>query len=230
VLALCRGLRLEPEELLEGLVRERRSLVVGVAETLSTNHTAFFREPEAFDMLRNIILPTLPVDGPLRIWSAAASSGEEAYSIAFALRDELGPSALQRVRILGTDLSQRQIHAAERAHYPRFLLPHDEALAARRDRDEPRDEVVGGIVERGGRSGRAVREPRVDGDGARRVVEPEGEAALAERVFDRADRGVAGRLDQVARDVDLEGPGGGHGGRPAHRASTRTALGAALGT
>lgn len=131
VLALCRGLRLEPEELLEGLVRERRSFVVGVAETLSTNHTAFFREPEAFDMLRNTILPTLPIEGPLRIWSAAASSGEEAYSIAFALRDELGASALQRVRILGTDLSQRQIHAAERAHYPRFLLPHDQAFAAR---------------------------------------------------------------------------------------------------
>lgn len=134
VMSFCRGRRLEPEALLDGLVSERPSLVVGVAEDLSTNHTAFFREPEAFDLLRHVIVPTLPRSEPLRLWSAAASSGEEAYSLAFTLKDVLGPDAA-RVKILGTDLSQRQIRRAEAARYPRFLHPSDRAFVSRFDLD-----------------------------------------------------------------------------------------------
>lgn len=131
VLAFCRGRRIAPEHLLDGLRSERPSLVVGVAESLSTNHTAFFREPEAFDLFRDKIVATLPQSDTIRIWSAAASSGEEAYSIAFTMRDLLGADARKRVRILGTDLSQRQIRCAEAARYPRFLHPSDGAFTSR---------------------------------------------------------------------------------------------------
>jgi len=131
IMAFCLARRLTPDELLAGLASEHASLVVGVAESLSTNHTAFFREPEAFDILRTRIFPTLPSRATLRIWSAAASSGEEAYSLAFTMRDLLGPAANERVRILGTDLSTRQIRFAEAARYPRFLQPSDGAFRSR---------------------------------------------------------------------------------------------------
>lgn len=94
-----------------------------VAETASTNHTAFFREPEAFDALRYEILPTLPEQDYLRVWSAAASSGEEAYTVAITLHRALGQEGFRRVRILGTDISERQIQHAEQAIYqPRRIL------------------------------------------------------------------------------------------------------------
>lgn len=58
---------------------------------LTTNHTYFMREPEHFEFFKNVILPELKerektgID--LRIWSAAASSGQEPYTIAMILKD-----------------------------------------------------------------------------------------------------------------------------------------------
>ena len=128
--AFCRAVHHKPDELLEKLLAEDPEMVARVAEIISTNHTSFYREPEAFVVFQETVLPSLPV-GPLRIWSAAASSGEEAYTIAFCVRDALGVDAASRVRILGTDRSDRQIKLAERGLYPRFLLPADPQLLAR---------------------------------------------------------------------------------------------------
>lgn len=96
--------------------------LVQIAEIASTNHTYFFREPEAFDALAAQIAPTLPRTGPIRVWSAAASSGEEAYSIASCLAGALGRDVLARLKVLGTDISGRQLRVAERAVYPRAAL------------------------------------------------------------------------------------------------------------
>ncbi len=89
--------------------------VARVAEAASTNHTFFFREPESFDALARVVVPHLPYHGEVRVWSAAASSGEEAYSLAMCMR-EVTPVP-QRLRILGTDISQRQVRAAEAGVY-----------------------------------------------------------------------------------------------------------------
>lgn len=96
------------------------ALSVRVAELASTNHTYFFREPETFALLSTDVLRTLPASGPLRAWSAASSSGEEAFTLSMVLQ-EAGVSA-ERLCILGTDISRAKIEEAERGEYGVELL------------------------------------------------------------------------------------------------------------
>ena len=116
--ALCRDLAWTPESLLALLRSGNPDAALRVAEVLSTNYTFFRREPTMFDYLAQKVFPTLP-SGPLRFWSAATSSGDEAYSIAMTAHEYFGADALTRVRILGTDLSARQVQMAEKGIYPR---------------------------------------------------------------------------------------------------------------
>lgn len=102
--------------------------LINLIDALTTNHTAFFREPQHFDFLRSRFLPEQAGRGNIDIWSAACSSGEEPYSIAMCLLDELGAASKQRVRILATDISTRVLSKAARGAYPaeRFdgVSPH----------------------------------------------------------------------------------------------------------
>jgi chemotaxis protein methyltransferase CheR len=92
------------------------SEITKVIDRLTTNETYFFREPEHFKRLRQQLLSlTLPRDREISIWSAASSSGEEAYSIAMLLADVVGLSGW---RIHGTDLSTAMVRAARRGVYP----------------------------------------------------------------------------------------------------------------
>jgi chemotaxis protein methyltransferase CheR len=77
-------------------------------DLLTTNETYFFREPSHFEQLRKL-LTTRFKDGPLRVWSAACSTGEEAYSIAMTLLDRR-PEA--KWEIVATDLSERVLEHA----------------------------------------------------------------------------------------------------------------------
>jgi chemotaxis protein methyltransferase CheR len=85
-------------------------------DALTTNFTGFFREPVHFDFLRRSVLPSL--DGRVRAWSAACATGEEPYTMAIACLEELGRTALDRVRILATDISTRALETAGAAVYP----------------------------------------------------------------------------------------------------------------
>lgn len=85
-----------------------------VVDKLTTNETYFFREPEHFDFLADW-LERWPRRRPLRVWSAASSSGEEAFSIAMLLADRLG---LDGWEIVGTDLSASMVEAASTGLYP----------------------------------------------------------------------------------------------------------------
>lgn len=89
-----------------------------LAENVTTNFTHFFREEKAFRFLRNQILPTLRTAAP-RFWSAAASTGEEAYTLAMILSEFLfhGNPPPEPV-ILGTDISGRVLRTAEAGVYP----------------------------------------------------------------------------------------------------------------
>ncbi|WP_427184706.1 CheR family methyltransferase [Bordetella bronchialis] len=93
-------------------------------DLLTTNETYFFREPRHFDVLRRLALETGP-DGrrsqqPFRVWSAASSSGEEAYTAAMVLADCLGGTGAGAARpfeIVGTDISTRVLERARTGHY-----------------------------------------------------------------------------------------------------------------
>jgi chemotaxis protein methyltransferase CheR len=95
---------------------EAVELQLAVIHAASTNHTFFFREPSALDVFRKQILPAMPAEG-LRVWSAAASSGDEAYTLAIIASEALGPLTASRVVILGTDISPPAIAQAEAGVY-----------------------------------------------------------------------------------------------------------------
>lgn len=92
-------------------------------ETLLEQEASFFRYPAVFEALAKKIVPELQEkkfwDNPrtLRIWSAACSTGEEAYSIAIAVADALPFAEAWRIEILATDISCRALQEAERGVY-----------------------------------------------------------------------------------------------------------------
>ena len=90
--------------------------------TILINVTTFFRDSSTWDYLANEIIPRLLAakqpHEPIRIWSAACSSGEEAYTIAMILANALGVEQFRdRVKIYGTDLDEEAIKQARSAIY-----------------------------------------------------------------------------------------------------------------
>jgi chemotaxis protein methyltransferase CheR len=85
-------------------------------ELLTTNETYFFREPGHFETLARDILPAVRPGARFRAWSAASSTGEEAYSIAMVLMDKLGEASPWEV--FGSDINGKVIETARRATYP----------------------------------------------------------------------------------------------------------------
>lgn len=83
-------------------------------DLLTTNETYFFREIKHFDFLRAQALATRNRSQPYRVWSAASSSGEEAYSVAMVLADCLANTPWE---VLGTDISTKVLQGASRALY-----------------------------------------------------------------------------------------------------------------
>lgn len=84
-------------------------------DLITTNETSFFREADHFQVLRSYLHSLRPVPFPFRVWSAASSSGEEAYTLAMVLADELGSADW---RVVGTDISTRVLERARKALYP----------------------------------------------------------------------------------------------------------------
>jgi chemotaxis protein methyltransferase CheR len=81
---------------------------------LTTNETYFFREIKHFEFMRTQVLAARSRPTPYRVWSAASSSGEEAYSMAMLLADCMQTTPWE---ILGTDISTRVLAGARRALY-----------------------------------------------------------------------------------------------------------------
>lgn len=90
-------------------------LQLAVMHAASTNHTYFFRETEVLDSFRSRILPALAQRDEIRLWSAACSTGDEAYTLAIIVAETLGFQALKRLHILGTDISAPVVQQAEAA-------------------------------------------------------------------------------------------------------------------
>ncbi len=84
-------------------------------DLLTTNETYFFREPKHFDLLRRLACEAAQQGKALRAWSAASSSGEEAYSMAMVLADCMGEGPWG---VVGSDISRRVLVKAGGGHYP----------------------------------------------------------------------------------------------------------------
>jgi chemotaxis protein methyltransferase CheR len=99
-------------------------VAIEVTEAMTTNESFFFRDKTPFDLFQQTMLPALmqarATQRRLRIWCAAASTGQEPYSLAMTL-SELGPKvAGWRFEILGTDLSTDVLEKARAGTYTQF--------------------------------------------------------------------------------------------------------------
>jgi chemotaxis protein methyltransferase CheR len=131
------------------------SELVHLIDCVTTNKTDFFREPSHFQFLRDVAVPQLMQlhggrPSNLKIWSAACSTGAEAYTAAMVLQDlvNAGKDSASRdfhFSILGTDISTEVLHEARTAIYQRaFVAPVPAPMQQRylmRAKD-PRQDVV----------------------------------------------------------------------------------------
>jgi chemotaxis protein methyltransferase CheR len=99
------------------------ALTAELVEALTTNESSFFRDGKPFEHLRKL-LPKLAAARPpghlIRVWSAACSSGQEAYSIAMTVAELGAAMGGRRVEILGTDLSREMLDRAQEAVFTQF--------------------------------------------------------------------------------------------------------------
>lgn len=90
-----------------------------VIEAMTTNETQWFRDTYPFDVLRKHLLPEMERQRmtKVRIWSAACSSGQEAYSISMTVEEYRAAGGRIEAEILGTDISPAMIEQARQARY-----------------------------------------------------------------------------------------------------------------
>ena len=95
-----------------------------VVEAMTTNESFFFRDDKPFLHFRSQALPRLiaarPPGSTLRIWSAASSSGQEAYSLAMIVAESTAALAGRKVEIVGTDIARDQLNRAREGVYSQF--------------------------------------------------------------------------------------------------------------
>ena len=114
---------------IEELLRKLRSnppesLLVEITEAMTTNESFFFRDKTPFDTFSQYLLPTLlaarETQKHFRIWCAAASTGQEPYSLAMILRERAAQLAGWRIEIIATDISREVIDRAKAGIYSQF--------------------------------------------------------------------------------------------------------------
>jgi two-component system CheB/CheR fusion protein len=108
-------LQLQPEEF------------TALFNTILINVTGFFRDPDAWNHLRDDAIPQVlsgrKPSEPIRVWSAGCASGEEAYTAAIVLAELLGPEEFRdRVKIYATDVDEEALTQARHASYPDSAL------------------------------------------------------------------------------------------------------------
>ncbi len=102
-----------------------------IIDAISTNETLFFRDKGPFDLLQHKLLPEI-IDRrseksgrlriPIKVWSAAASTGQELYSIAIIINELIGDAPNYSVKLLGTDISNTAIAQASIGKYNKFEI------------------------------------------------------------------------------------------------------------
>jgi chemotaxis protein methyltransferase CheR len=100
------------------------ALARDVTEAMTTNESFFFRDTKRFDQFRDTILPQVMAarmaKKSIRIWSAACSSGQEAYSLSMILKEQAHKLNGWHVEIVGTDISVEMLEKAKAGLYSQF--------------------------------------------------------------------------------------------------------------
>lgn len=103
-----------------------RAMRSAVLDAMTTNETLWFRDVYPFELLKNKLFPEFKnLQRPLRIWSAASSSGQECYSIAMSFLEwrQANPGAMPRgIEVVGTDISNKVLEQARQAEYDGLAL------------------------------------------------------------------------------------------------------------
>jgi chemotaxis protein methyltransferase CheR len=101
--------------------RRNEKLLAEIVEAMTINETFFFRDAHPFEVLRRNVLPELvrrrAAERCLNVWSAACSSGQEAYSVAMLLRHHFPALSGWNVRLIASDLSTVMLERARRGRY-----------------------------------------------------------------------------------------------------------------
>jgi len=128
---LTKLLRNQGMSRLDELVRHLRTrkdpaLERAIAEAMTINETSFFRDSRPFELLRVELLPKLietrRMNRGIRFWSAACSTGQEAYSIAMLMLEHFPVLGSWNLRIEGTDLSNEVVERAQSGRYHRIEI------------------------------------------------------------------------------------------------------------
>jgi chemotaxis protein methyltransferase CheR len=109
-----------------------------IIDQITTGETLFFRDSAPFDLLRYKVIPEL-VDRrrgagariPIRVWSAACSTGQEVYSLGIVLRETLGDTNRYDIKILGTDISDQAVARANAGYFSEIEMARGLGDAAR---------------------------------------------------------------------------------------------------
>jgi chemotaxis protein methyltransferase CheR len=125
--------------------------LIHLIDCVTTNKTDFFREPSHFSFIKDIAVPEIlrrrgrGSTRPLKIWSAACSTGMEAYTVAMVLDDMIFAGASFQFSVLGTDISTSVLHLAETGIYTSEMIAPVPVEFVRRyflsSRNPGRDEV-----------------------------------------------------------------------------------------
>ena len=115
------------EELVQQLkCRKNSVLEYAIAEAMTINETSFFRDSRPFELLRTELLPRLiearRANRTLRFWSAACSTGQEAYSLAILLREFFHLLGGWNIRIEGTDICREVVERAQAGAFHRIEM------------------------------------------------------------------------------------------------------------
>ncbi len=103
-----------------------KDLVNDIIEAMTTNETSFFRDNTPFDVFKNTVIPHYQKKNPpnkkMRIWCAAASSGQEPYSLAMMLKEEQAKLPGWQFEIVATDISHEILDQAREGVYTQFEI------------------------------------------------------------------------------------------------------------
>ncbi len=115
------------EELVQHLrIRKNPVLERAIADAMTINETSFFRDSHSFELLRTDLLPKLIEargrQRRLRFWSAACSTGQEAYSLGILMREHFPAAAEWDLRIEGTDICAEVVERARAGSYSRIEM------------------------------------------------------------------------------------------------------------
>ena len=105
-------------------IKRDETMMFDITEAMTTNESFFFRDQKPFTLFQQKLLPRLLTSRAakkhIRIWSAAASSGQEAYSLAMICAEESAKLQGWKVEIIGTDLSREMVTRAKTGIYSQF--------------------------------------------------------------------------------------------------------------